>query len=131
MIIQISPLIIIHLLVHMKVGKNVNLNGNKLVVCKFYLIVHRFLVRVQSSTYTSYGKYLCESVMALLTPKSGIIEHAKFTYCSFSKAFFLKKKKNWRPMKKTSWTFKSFKTRGTSARPKINCRNFFKRDKNW
>ena len=77
----------------MKVGKNVNLNGNKLVVCKFYLIVHRFLVRVQSSTYTSYGKYLCESVMALLTPKSGIIEHAKFTYCSFSKAFFFFKKK--------------------------------------
>ena len=31
--------------------------------------------------------------MALLTPKSSIIEHAKFTYCSFSKAFFLKKKK--------------------------------------
>ena len=31
--------------------------------------------------------------MALLTPKSGIIEHAKFTYCSFSKAFFKKKKK--------------------------------------
>ena len=31
--------------------------------------------------------------MALLTPKSGIIEHAKFTYCSFSKAFFFKKKK--------------------------------------
>ena len=31
--------------------------------------------------------------MALLTPKSGIIEHAKFTYCSFSKAFFFFKKK--------------------------------------
>ena len=31
--------------------------------------------------------------MALLTPKSGIIEHAKFTYCSFSKAFFFLKKK--------------------------------------
>ena len=45
---------------------------NKLVVCKFYHTVHRFHARVQSPTWTTYGKYLQESIMAVLTPKSGI-----------------------------------------------------------
>ena len=36
------------------------------------LTVNRFHARVQSSTCTNYGKYLCESIMAVLTPKSGI-----------------------------------------------------------
>ena len=38
----------------------------------FYLTVHRFLARVQSPTCTIYGKFLLESIMAVLTPKSGI-----------------------------------------------------------
>ena len=38
----------------------------------FYLTVHRFLARVQSPTCTTYGKFLLESIMAVLTPKSGI-----------------------------------------------------------
>ena len=52
---------------------------SKLVVCIFYLTVHCFLARVQSPTCTTYGKYLLESIMAMLTPKSGIwlINHAK------------------------------------------------------
>ena len=54
------------------VGKNVREQLNKLVVCKFYLTVHRFHVSVQSPTCTTYGKYLQESITAVLTPKSGI-----------------------------------------------------------
>ena len=41
---------------------------NKLVVCKFYLIVHRFHARAQSLTCTTYGKYLRGSIMTVLTP---------------------------------------------------------------
>ena len=52
-------------------GKNVN--SNKLVVSKFHLTVHRFHARVQSSTCTTYGKYLRERIMALLTLTSGIM----------------------------------------------------------
>ena len=40
----------------------------------FYVTVHHFLVRVQSPTCTTYGKVLLESIMAVLTPKSGITE---------------------------------------------------------
>ena len=47
-------------------------NQNKLVVCKFYLTVHPFLDRVQSSTCTNYCNYLRERMMAVLTPKLGI-----------------------------------------------------------
>ena len=47
-------------------------NYNKLVVCKFYLTVHRLHARVQNSICTTYGKYLRESKMAMLTLKSGI-----------------------------------------------------------
>ena len=39
----------------------------------FYITVHRFRDRVQSSTSTAYEKCLVESIMAVLTPKSGII----------------------------------------------------------
>ena len=40
--------------------------------CKFYLTVHRFHARVQSSTCTTYSKYLRKNIMTMLTPKSGI-----------------------------------------------------------
>ena len=36
-------------------------NWNKLVVCKFYHTAHRFYARVQSSTCTTYDKYLWEN----------------------------------------------------------------------
>ena len=36
-------------------------NWNKLVVCKFYHTAHRFYARVQSSTCTTYDKYLREN----------------------------------------------------------------------
>ena len=40
----------------------------------FCLIVHRFLARVQSLTCFTYRKFLQKSTMAVLTPKSGIVE---------------------------------------------------------
>ena len=45
---------------------------DKLAVCKFYLTAHGFHAGVQSPTCTIYGKYLRESIIAVLTPKSGI-----------------------------------------------------------
>ena len=45
---------------------------NKLAVCKFYLTVDRFFARVQIPTLTTYEKCLRESIMAVLTPKSGM-----------------------------------------------------------
>ena len=39
----------------------------------FCLTVHRFLARVQWPTCTTYGKFLLESIMAMLIPKSGIL----------------------------------------------------------
>ena len=45
---------------------------SKLAVCMFYLAAHRFVARVQSSICTTYRKCLLESIMPLLTPKSGI-----------------------------------------------------------
>ena len=46
-------------------------NWNKLV-CNFHITVCHFHARVQSSTSTTYGKFLPESIMTLLTPKSSI-----------------------------------------------------------
>ena len=48
-------------------------NQNKLIVCKFYLIIHHLHARVQSLTCTTYGKYLRESIIVVPTPKSGIL----------------------------------------------------------
>ena len=39
----------------------------------FFYSSHRFLTRVQRPTCTIYGKFLLESIMALLTPQSGIV----------------------------------------------------------
>ena len=50
-----------------------------LVHMKFYLAVHHFHARVQSSPCTTYGKYLLESIMAVLTPKSSIRAQKKLT----------------------------------------------------
>ena len=51
------------------VGKNIRQQ-----TCCLYVLSYnsRFLVRVQSPTCTTYGKFLLESIMAVLTPKSGI-----------------------------------------------------------
>ena len=46
---------------------------SKLFACMLYLTVYRFLDRVQSPTCTTNGKFLLESIMAVLTPKSGIV----------------------------------------------------------
>ena len=43
-----------------------------LFACKFYITVRHFHARVQSSTCTTYGKCLGESIMPVLTPKSDI-----------------------------------------------------------
>ena len=48
------------------------LDSNKLVICKFYLTLHLFHARPKSLTCTTYGKYLREGIMAVLTPKSVI-----------------------------------------------------------
>ena len=45
---------------------------HKLSVCMFYLTVHHFLARVQSPTFSTYGKSLLKSIMAMLTLKSRI-----------------------------------------------------------
>ena len=37
--------------------------------------VHGFFVRVQSPTCTTYEKFQLESIMAVLTPKSGILPY--------------------------------------------------------
>ena len=52
------------------VGKNIF--DSKLAFCMFYVTVHRFFPRVQSSTCTTYGNILLESIMAVLTKKSGM-----------------------------------------------------------
>ena len=44
------------------------------------LTVHRFFVRVQSPTCTTYRKCLLERIMALLTPKSAITTHFSFLF---------------------------------------------------
>ena len=54
--------------------------GTKLVVYRFYITVHRFLARVQSLTCTNYGKLLLESIMNVLTPKSGILRMGVLIY---------------------------------------------------
>ena len=51
-----------------------------------YLAVHRFLARVQSPTCTTYGEFLLKSIMAMLTPKSGVLLFQKFLLLKF--AFF-------------------------------------------
>ena len=53
------------------VSKNVKQLLNKLA-SKFDRTVHRFHARVESPTCTIYVKYLRESIMAVLTPKSEI-----------------------------------------------------------
>ena len=50
-------------------GKNVRQQTCFLFVFVTFL---RFFVRVQSPTCTTYGKFLLESIMAMLTPKLGI-----------------------------------------------------------
>ena len=54
--------------------------------------------------------------------QSRLIEQAKFTYSPLGKAFE-KHKNNWR----SSWSFKSFKTSGTSTKIVTEWRNFSKR----
>ena len=39
---------------------------------QLYLTAYRFYPRVQSSTCTTYGKHLRESIMAVITAKSGV-----------------------------------------------------------
>ena len=39
--------------------------------CYLYVTVHRFLATVQSPTSTTYGKFLLDSIMAVLTQKLG------------------------------------------------------------
>ena len=46
-------------------------NWNKLV-CKLYIRAHYFHARVQSPTCTTYGKCLGESIISVLTLRSGI-----------------------------------------------------------
>ena len=45
----------------------------KHVVRMFYLTVHRFRARVQSPTCTTCGIFLLECIMAVQTPKTGIL----------------------------------------------------------
>ena len=47
----------------------------------------------------------------LPSDQSWITEQAKFTYSPLGKAFEKTSKNNWRTRKKTSWSFRSFKTR--------------------
>ena len=47
----------------------------------------------------------------LPSDQSWITEQAKFTYSPLGKAFEKTSKNNWRARKKTSWSFRSFKTR--------------------
>ena len=47
----------------------------------------------------------------MLSDQSRIIEQAKFTYSSLGKGNKKTNKRNWRSRNKTSWGFKSFKTR--------------------
>ena len=69
-IIQISTSIITRFFSSYALGKYVR--QQLLVTCKFYLTVHRFHDRVQSSTCIANGKYLQKSTMAVLTPILGI-----------------------------------------------------------
>ena len=48
----------------------------------------------------------------LQSDQSRIIEQVTFTYSPLRKSFWKTNKNNWRKQKKTSWSFKSFKTRG-------------------
>ena len=49
------------------------LTSNYKLAYKFYITVRRFHARIQSSICTTYGKCLRESIMAVLTRKSGIV----------------------------------------------------------
>ena len=64
----------------------------------------------------------------LPSDQSRIMEQAKFTYFSLGKAFEKKTKNDWRVRHKTSWSFKSFKTRRKSG-TRSNWRTFSKKDK--
>ena len=58
-------------------GNIVRRQLSKLVVWKFYLTIRRFHASVQRPTCTTYGKYRRESIMAVLTPKSGIVNNTQ------------------------------------------------------
>ena len=70
-----------------------------------------------SSRKVDKYEYL-KGVEILPSDESRITEQAKFIYSPLGKA--KTSQSNWRAMKKTSWSFKSFKTKGKSTRPKIN-----------
>ena len=56
-----------------------------------------------------YEYLTCEEILP--SDQSWITEQAKFTYYPLGKAFEKTSKNNWRTRKKTSWSFRSFKTR--------------------
>ena len=58
-------------------GNIVRRQLSKLVVRKFCLTICRFHASVQSPTCTTYGKYRRESIMAVLTPKSSIVNNTQ------------------------------------------------------
>ena len=67
-----------------------------------------------SSGKTGNYDYLIEEDILPFNQKQ-IIEQAKFTYSPLGKAFEKKSKNNWRSRKKTSWSFRVFKTKRTKS----------------
>ena len=74
--IHVSTLKVILFFVDMRLLQAAILD-NKDVAYMFYLIVDRFLARVQSPTCTTYGKCIRQSIMA---PKSGIMNNSGWSY---------------------------------------------------
>ena len=61
----------------------------------FYVTVHRFLARFQSLACTTYGKFLLERIMAVLTPKSGILGLILFNLSVNDLFFFIEEASNY------------------------------------
>ena len=57
----------------------------------------------------NYNLILTEKNISIPSDQSRIREQAKFICSKFTKSFWKTNKNNWRPRKKTSWSFKVLK----------------------